>query len=129
MSIRFYPRPGQMFMSDFSAMSEPEMNKIRPVVVISPRLPYRSQIVTVVPISTTKPFHDLPFCFRLSRNYHPSEDANLPCWAKADMVGNFSISRLDGFKIGRRKWEIPEMTEDDLEGVRRAVLAGLGFSR
>ncbi len=129
MSIKFYPRLGQLFMCDFSDINEPEMNKIRPVVVISPRLPYRSQIVTIVPISTTRPFHDLPFCFRLSKNYHPAEDANLPCWAKADMVGNFSVSRLDGFKVGRRKWEIPEMSDADLEGVRGAVLAGLGFLR
>ncbi len=60
MPIPFYPRAGQMFMCDFTDFREPEMTKVRPVIVISPKLPYRSEIVTIVPISLTAPRHALP---------------------------------------------------------------------
>ncbi|MDF1608491.1 DUF6471 domain-containing protein [Hoeflea sp. YIM 152468] len=47
-------------------------------------------MVSVVPISTTIPKHDLPFVVRLSKNYHPLEKDDLPCWAKCDMLMNIS---------------------------------------
>lgn len=103
------------------------MVKPRPVVVISPKLPYRGEIVTIVPISLTPPNHVLPFVVRLSKNYHPKEDDTLPCWAKCDMVLNLSRARLDSFKVGRRKWFTPDMSEQDLQAVRQGVLYGLGF--
>lgn len=78
-------------MCDFSGFADPEMVKPRPVVVISPKLPYRGGIVAIVPISLTPPTHDLPFCYRLSRNYHPLESDELPCWAKADMLLNLGL--------------------------------------
>ena len=129
MPIRFYPRPGQVLVGDFSDLSEPEINKIRPVIVVSPRLPYRSELVAVVPVSTTAPRHDLPFCYRLTRNYHPAEPDDLPCWAKADMVMNVGLRRLNAFKVGRRTWLTPTLSTEDLTGVRRAVLCGLGLDR
>lgn len=125
--IAFHPRMGQILMADFTDLKQPEMTKVRPVVVLSPRLPFRSELVTIVPISLTPPRHDLPFCYRLSRNYHPGEDALLPSWAKADMIMTISLGRLSGFKIGKRKWEYPVMAPDDFAGVRRAVLHGLGY--
>jgi mRNA interferase MazF len=129
MAIRFYPRAGQILMCDFTGFHPPEMVKRRPVVVISPRLPYRSEIVAIVPLSTTAPHHDLPYCYRLSRNYGPGEEADHPCWAKCDMVMNLSKARMDAFKVGRRQYEVPELTPEDLFGVRLAVLHGLGLDR
>ena len=120
---------GQVFVGDFRDLNEPEMTKLRPVIVVSPRLPNRSELVAIVPISLTAPIRDLPFCYRLSKNYHPHEPDDLPCWAKADMVMNVAIRRLEGFKVGRRKWAYPNLTADDLLGVRRAVLIGLGLDR
>ena len=129
MTLPFYPRMGHVLMGDFTDLREPEMTKVRPVIVVSPRLPYRSDLVAVVPTSLTAPRHSLPFCFRLSKNYHPNEPDDLPCWAKADMVTNIALRRLDGFKIGRRKWHYPELSAADLVGVRHAVLCGLGLDR
>lgn len=129
MAIQFFPRMGQVLIADFSDLSEPEMTKIRPVIIVSPRLPYRSDLVAVVPVSLTAPKHDLPFCFRLSKNYHPLEPNDLPSWAKADMVTNIALRRLAGFKVGRRKWEFPNLSHEDLLGVRYAVLCGLGLDR
>ena len=114
-------------MCDFSGFQAPEMVKVRPIIVVSPKLPYRSQLVAIVPISLTPPVHDLPFVVRLSRNYHPGEADELPCWAKCDMIMNISVSRLDGFKVGRRKWVNPQATGEDLQSVRNGVLAGLGL--
>ena len=127
MALQFYPRAGQMFFCDFAGFKVPEMVKPRPVIVISPKLPYRSEIVTIVPTSTTPPRHDLPFCYRLSKNYHPEEDDDIPVWAKADMIMNLRVYRLIPFKVGRRKYFYPELAPDDLQGVKRAVLYGLGM--
>ena len=127
MALKFYPRAGEMFMCNLSEFKAPEMDKVRPVIVISPRLPYRSEIVTLVPISLTPPRHDLPFCYRLSKNYNPNEPDDLPCWAKCDMLLNLCRDRLTCFKIGRRKYYNPRLTEVDFEGVRRGVLHGLGM--
>uniref|UniRef100_UPI003B51B398 type II toxin-antitoxin system PemK/MazF family toxin n=1 Tax=Roseovarius indicus TaxID=540747 RepID=UPI003B51B398 len=114
-------------MCNFHGFVVPEMVKVRPVMVISPRIPHRGEIVTIVPISLTPPRHDLPFCVKLSRNYHPDEDDDLPCWAKCDMVMNLGRHRLDGFKIGRRRWATPQATGEDLAAVKRGVLHGLGM--
>jgi uncharacterized protein YifN (PemK superfamily) len=127
MALPFYPKAGQVLVCEFSGFVEPEMVKPRPVVVISPRLPHRSEIVTIVPLSTTAPKHEFPFVYRLSRNYKPGAPLDLPCWAKADMVVNIGRWRLNSFKVGRRRWEAPQMTKQDLEGVRRAVLWGMGM--
>ena len=127
MALKFFPRAGQVFVCDFSGFKEPEMIKTRPVVVISPRLPFRSEIAAIVPISLTAPRHNLPFVYRLSKNYHPDEPDDLPCWAKADMVMNLGTYRLMPFKVGRRKYVYPELTREDLQGVIRAVLCGLGL--
>ena len=127
MPISFYPRAGQILVCDFSGFKEPEMIKKRPVIIVSPKLPYRSEIVTVVPISTTAPIHDHDFVVRLSKNYHPNENDDLPCWAKCDMIMNIARWRLDGFKIGRRKWATPQASGDDLQAVRDGVIHGLGL--
>lgn len=103
------------------------MVKVRPVMVISPRLPYRSDIVAIVPISLSAPRHDLPYVVKLSKNYHPSERDDLPCWAKCDLVMNIGTYRLEGFKLGRRKWATPQASPEDLRDVRIAVLHGLGL--
>jgi mRNA interferase MazF len=127
MPLSFYPRAGQILICDFSGFKEPEMVKTRPVIIVSPRLPGRSHLVSVVPISTTQSTPDRPYVVRLSKNYHPEEADDLPCWAKCDMLMNIGIWRLEGFKVGRRKWENPQATGDDLKAVRQGVLAGLNF--
>ncbi|WP_367277337.1 type II toxin-antitoxin system PemK/MazF family toxin [uncultured Roseobacter sp.] len=124
--LSFHPRAGQVLICDFKGFVKPEMVKSRPVIVVSPRLPHRSEIVAVVPISLTAPVHGLPFCVKLSKNYHPDEDDGLPCWAKCDMLMNIGLWRLEGFKIGRRKWATPQASSGDLEAVRKGVLYGLG---
>lgn len=129
MPINYHPRAGQVLMCDFRGFAEPEMVKPRPVVVISPKLPSRAGVVAVVPISLTPPQTPSKYKIQLSKNYHPQEPDDLPCWAACDMVMNLGLYRLDGFKVGRRKWANPQMSGDDLLAVRRGVLIGLGLDR
>lgn len=127
MAIQYFPRAGAILVCDLSDFRPPEMDKVRPVMVISPRLPNRGQIVSVVPLSTTSPRQVMPYTVMLSKNYHPKQPDHPGVWAKCDMVTNLCIDRLNGFKVGRRKWELPVATADDLEAVRLGVLHGLGF--
>lgn len=127
MGLSFFPRAGQIFVCDFTSFKEPEMTKKRPVIVISPKLPYRSHIVTVVPISTTAPNHDLPFVVKLTKNYHPTDNAKPDTWAKCDMVTNLSLERLNAFRVGKRRYTYPTLIPEDLKAVRDGVIHGLGL--
>ncbi len=127
MAINFHPRAGQILMCDFKGFVKPEMVKVRPVMVVSPRLPHRSSIATIVPISLTAPVHNEPYVVRLSKNYHPAESDDLACWAKCDMLMNIGLHRLQGFKLDRRKWATPQANAKDLHAVRIGVLYGLGM--
>lgn len=97
------------------------------MIVISPKLPYRSELVAIVPISTTPPRHGLPFVHRMARNYTPWGKPATESWAKCDLVMNVALTRLSAFKVDRRKYVYPTLSPEDLYGVRRAVLAGLGL--
>lgn len=128
MALSFFPKAGQVYVCSFNGFKEPEMpDKPRPVIVVSPKLPYRSEVVAIVPISLTAPRHSLPFCYRLSKNYHPAEQDDLPCWAKADMLMNLGTYRLSPFSLGHRRYAYPQLTAEDMAGVRHAILCGLGL--
>ena len=126
--LPFHPRAGQVLVADFKGFEPPEIGKVRPVVVISPRLPHRSGLVAIVPLSTTPPTRPLRYVCKLSKNYTPWGPPEQESWAKCDLVMNIGLHRLSGFKVDRRKFVTPQLNADDLKAVRQAVLAGLGFS-
>lgn len=128
MAINFYPRAGQIFICDFNKFEPPEMTKKRPVMVVSPRLPNRAEIVTIVPLSTTAPRKPVAYAVLLSKDYNPTGTGQRQVWAKCDMVLNVGRHRLTSYKTGRRKHVTPEASGDDLRRVRRGVMAGLGFA-
>lgn len=125
--LRFHPRAGTLLMCDFRGMVPPEINKRRPVIVVTPRLQYRDRMATVVPTSTSEPKHPQPYHVELSRNYFPGEDPTKRVWAKADLVCSVSFERLDRFMLGPRRYEAPMISTADLEAVRQGILSGLGF--
>lgn len=127
MPINFYPRAGQIFICDFSKFQPPEMTKKRPVIIVSPRLPNRSEIVTIVPLSTTAPRHPVAYAVLLSKDYDPLNNQQKRVWAKCDMLLNVSRQRLNSYKTARRKYVTPEVTGDDLRRVRQGVKSALGF--
>ena len=125
--LPFHPHAGTVLVADFRGFTAPELTKKRPVIVISPRLPYRSGLVTIVPISTTAPRSMVPYVCRLSKNYAPWGEPDVETWAKCDLVMNVGLARLEAFKVDRRKFVSPRLSPEDLAAVRQAVLAGLGF--
>jgi mRNA interferase MazF len=125
--LSFHPHAGTYLMCDFHGCVEPEINKRRPVIVVTPRLLFRDRLCMVVPTSTTEPNRLQPYHVRLSRNYHPKEDDEIAVWAKCDLITNVSCARLDRFKVGHRKYLAPRITNEDLDAVRLGVLAALGF--
>lgn len=125
--LQFHPHAGTLVMCDFRGNIAPEIIKRRPVIVVTPRLPYRSHLCMIVPTSTTPADHPQPYHVRLSRNYHPKEEDDLAVWAKCDLVQSVSMRRLDRFKVGHRKYYCPKISAEDLKAVRAGLLHALGF--
>jgi uncharacterized protein YifN (PemK superfamily) len=76
------------------------MVKVRPVVVISPRR-RSSQLVTVVPISSTPPVPAEPWHYLLPPGtYSPARGL---VWVKCDMVATVGLKRLDRVKVHNRQ--------------------------
>ncbi len=127
--LGFHPHAGTVLFCDFRGNVMPEIVKRRPVIVVTPRLPYRSGLCTVVPTSTTPPDHPQPYHVRLSKNYHPGEPDDLAVWAKCDLLTNVSLARLDRFRVGVRKYYAPQISAEDLRAVRIGMLHALGFPK
>jgi len=113
-------------MCDFDGFKEPEMVKIRPVVVLA-RNKRNSRLVTVVPLSTTAPAVLEDHHHELSTNPLPDKP-HVSCWAKCDMVITVSLHRLDRYKIGRRDYIVPQVSESDFIAIRLGVISALSLS-
>jgi uncharacterized protein YifN (PemK superfamily) len=126
---------GTILLCDYSqgGFRPPEMVKRRPAIVISPRLPNRDNLCTVVPLSLTAPEKEMPYQCRLELAEslpHPFPSKVL--WVKADMLATVCFSRLDLFRTerdqyGRRKYLHPKVNPEQLRAVRCAVLHALGL--
>lgn len=78
------PRTGEIYMWNFAGYIEPEMVKMRRVVIISPRNP-GAQLALVVPISTTEPRCLSPVHVELpGEKTYPCFDGAARVWVKAD---------------------------------------------
>ena len=135
MAIAYHPPVGSIILCDYGrgGFIEPEMVKRRPVAVLSPRLPRRAKLVTVVPLSASPPRHRVPYAVQL--DFAAPIDPHfcaLTMWAKCDMVAAVCFDRLDLFRDGRdasgkRLYKKAQMTPDQLAAVKLGVLAGLGM--
>ena len=123
--IQFHPRKGTVLICDFKGNIIPEIVKKRPVVAITPRLPYRDNLVMVVPLSSTPPLHDVPYVVKLEKNYLTNDLS--PMYAKCDLLCSVSFARLDRIKTGFRKYETPQMLESDFNAVIKGVKNALGI--
>ena len=126
--IKFHPKAGQILICDFRGYEIPEIVKRRPVVVISNALSHRPGLVTIVPISTVEPDPVMPWHYILQNvPEFPSRWGKKVRWVKCDLVYNVRLARLDRFKTGRRQYKVYKTSAEELENIRRGVLAGLGF--
>jgi mRNA interferase MazF len=111
------------------------MVKQRLCVVISPRLRRRDGLCNVVPLSTTAPTHvcDYHYDLQLERGLPGPWDGTRK-WAKCDMFAAVSHNRLSLIGAGRhpdgkRKYIQPHVTDEQLKGIRAAVLCALTLQR
>lgn len=136
MPLLYYPSPGEIVLCRYDdVVIEPEMRKIRPAVVVGPRLRRRGRLVTVVPLSTTAPEPPEDYHCRIELSeLLPAPFESPIMWAKCDMVAAVSLARLDRFRESRprrggsRRWITGRLTPDQLLAVQRSVLCGLGLS-
>jgi mRNA interferase MazF len=136
MPIKYPVARGTVVLCDYSAgFRPPEMVKRRPAVVISPRLPHRDGLCTVVPLSGSPPAHEVAYQCRIELAEElPPPFAQRVWWAKADMLATVGYGRLDLFRTGRdqesgrRRYVHPRVSEGDLKRVLECVINALGLS-
>lgn len=133
MAISFHPTTGTILVCDFRGYEVPEMQKRRPVIVISPRFRDRTGLCTIVPLSTTPPRPVAPYHYKLHTAPPLPEPYNADYhWVKGDMLYTVSFKRLfllcsgkDAF--GERVYDPRVISDEDLSEVRRTVLHGIGM--
>ena len=128
MPLKFQPKPGNIVICDFHGFVAPEMVKKRPVLVIA-KNKHNAQLVTVVPLSTTRPNPVAPYHYNLRENPLPDKPKDLETWAKCDMVITVSLARLDRYKVARRQYVVPTLPTEELEAIRRCVAIALHIDK
>ena len=127
MPLRYQPKEGSVLICDFRGYEIPEMDKVRPVVVIRKHRT-NSLLVTVVPLSTTAPDCLLGHHLELASHL---QGGSPTCWAKCDMIATVSLSRLDRIKCrdrqGKRIYLISHLATDEFHAIKTAVRRALGL--
>jgi mRNA interferase MazF len=129
MPLTFHPGRGAIVICDYSTgFRPPEMVKVRPVVIISPRR-RSSQLVTVVPISSTPPSPVEPWHYQLPPGAYPPARGTV--WVKADLVATVAIARLDRVKTkgpaGQRIYQIYQLDPGVVSAIQSAVKVALAL--
>lgn len=124
MPINFHPKAGMVLMCDFGDCVSPEINKVRPVVVISPNNMRRPGLCTVVPLSTTAPVPVENYHYKLLSNPLGGEADN---WAKCDLVTTVSTKRLDRIKLGRGTYVTGHISMEQVREIRRKAALSFGI--
>lgn len=135
MPLPFHPHPGTVLVCNFdTGFRPPEMVKVRPVVVVSPRRRRGSGLCTVVPLSSTAPDPVEPHHLQIHPESLPARLAKGQTWAKGDMLYTVSFERLDRVRDGkdrngRRRYVAPRLPPAEFQAVQRAVAIGLGLDQ
>lgn len=134
MPLCFHPAPGLILICNYeTGFIVPEMVKRRPVVVISPRLRHRTDLCTVVPLSTTQPGTEREYqCLIKINPCLPKPWDTEDCWVKADMLSTVSYKRLDLVRgpkdfQGKRKYIQRNVGADNLLKIHECILHALGL--
>jgi uncharacterized protein YifN (PemK superfamily) len=132
MPLPFQPKPRTVLICDFSGYIQPEIVKRRPVVVIKAHKT-NSRLVVVVPLSTSRPIPMEEHHYLLLRNPLPNSVAT-EVWAKCDLIAVVSTVRLDMVRSGKRRADGKreylriQIGPDQLDAIRRRVVAALGLT-
>lgn len=130
--LPYHPKQGEVLQCDYDGLVHPEMDKVRCVVVISPKFVARPDLCTVIPLSTTAPTTPLAYHVLMDYDPHPRPCGD-PVWAKCDMLMTVSFSRLSGFWVGRdeagrRRYVAKHVSGVELGRIKQGTLAALGLS-
>jgi mRNA interferase MazF len=131
-TVKIHPAPGTIVRVDLTeGFREPEMRKRRPAIVLSPLIPGRNTLCTIVPLSTSTPKNVLSHHMQLTLDPslpHPYEEPTM--WVKGDIVLTVAFHRL---RLLFKQWEGCERIYDvrildaaTMERVRACVRAGIG---
>ena len=135
MSLKFPPKPGLIVICDYSTgFREPEMVKERLAVVVSPRLPHRDGLCTVVPLSTSPSRSGIRYQCRIQLpSVAPAPYEGTIKWAKCDMLATLAYGRMQlpftgrDKVTGKRKYLQIVLPGEELARVREAMLHALGL--
>lgn len=134
MTVKTHPIQGTIVRVDLSqGFRPPEMGKRRPAVILSPRLPGRTQLCAIVPLSTTAPTTVRPWHHRFELDPPlPEPYATTAMWAKCDMVQTVAFHRLrllfDGKDAaGERIYDVRVLDGRHMDAIRAGVRAALGL--
>jgi len=96
MALPYLPQQGEILVCDFDDLAlGAEMIKRRPVVVVSRHDAHRSQLCTVVALSTTPPKLPKPWHYYMEHVRVTGWEAPNGVWAKCDMLATVSLERLN----------------------------------
>ena len=134
MAIQYHPRRGSIVTVDFGAgFKNPEMDKTRLAVVLSPEIKSRVKLVTIVPLSLTPPETILPFHKQIDIPFDLPKWGNQTRWIKGDMVNavgfhRVSLLRFEKDRQGIRSYQTSVLDDELFNVVKRCVLHGMGLS-
>lgn len=138
MALIYHPEPGTILMCDFSeGFKEPEMVKVRPVIVISPKLKRRANLVTVACVSTVEPPTMESYHCEIPRVMLPNTGffQKKPSWVKGDMVYTVGFHRLNLVKLntrcpktGKRLYETRLIGPDKMKEIYSCVLSAMNLA-
>ncbi|MFK7866741.1 MAG: type II toxin-antitoxin system PemK/MazF family toxin [Alphaproteobacteria bacterium] len=136
MSIPYHPERGSIVECDFThGFVNPEMNKKRAVIVLTPKIKSRHNLCTVVALSTTKPEKIMPYHCQIDITPPlPDRYKSIGVWVKGDMVNTVGFHRLDLIRVkkdinGKRIYYTNCFNEETMRKIYTCVLHGMGLSR
>lgn len=134
MSLAFHPQPGTILRVDLSeGFRPPEMGKRRPAIVLSPELPGRPLMCTIIPLSTSAPRKVLPHHMEFTLDPPLPEPYVSPTmWVKGDIVLTVAFHRLNLLFSRRegsqRMYDVRLLDPATFERVKQCVRAGIGLA-
>lgn len=136
MAIKYHPDRGTVLICDFKGLIHPEMNKRRPVIVISsPPRRESNRLCTIVALSNTPPNPKMMYNGKIIIEPPlPKPYDKLDTWIKGDMVYRMSFDRLNLiFKgkdsDGKRIYYTNKLSCNDLKEIENCVLSGIGLHK
>src|SRR3569833_2212618 len=132
MAIPFKPTARSVVLCNFaSGFHPPEMCKVRPVVVLSPKRDNRNTCI-VVPLSTVAPRFPRKFHHQLDLMSMPAQLRDRASWVKGNLVtavGLWRIERLAKLSKSSEQetFASHKVTQEDWDAIKRAVIAAFAW--